>query len=216
MSQEKNLNKIYNAGKFFEPEEIPEQKPTPTENKSPVKRKISVLPAFMEQPQEDPIHEKVEAVLKGVEPAVAPAMAGEEEEKSIPDDVEVIIGKRQNRIGKNLVAGKSIRVSRDAGDWIGDLMSGGEIYVEGNVGDYVGFFMSGGEIYVEGSAEDWVGRSMHGGFLLINGDIHSFDKTAFVPENKGTIIWKEETIWQNGQKVEPGWTNLNVEEKIEK
>ena len=67
--ENQNLNNIVHAGKFFEPEEeIPEGKLTPAENKpSDVKRKISVLPAFMEQPQEDPIHEKVDTLLEGIE-----------------------------------------------------------------------------------------------------------------------------------------------------
>ena len=89
MPQEKNLNNIVHAGKFFEPEEIPEGKLTPAENKpSTVKRKISVLPAFMEQPQEDPIHEKVDTLLEGIEPVVAPATAGEEEKAPDMENME--------------------------------------------------------------------------------------------------------------------------------
>ena len=87
MPQE-NLNNIVHAGKFFEPEEIPEGKLIPAENKpSDVKRKISVLPAFMEQPQEDPIHEKVDTLLEGIEPAFAKATAGKpaSEETKMPD-----------------------------------------------------------------------------------------------------------------------------------
>ena len=237
MPQE-NLNKIWNAGKYFEPKlEQPTKEPTPDENKlSNVKRKISVVKAFIPT-QEDPFKKKVEAVLKGVEetePASASATAGEEE-KPIPADAEVVVGTGQNGIGKNLVAGKSIRVLGDAGDWTGDSMSGGEIHVKGNAGNGTGDSMSGGEIYVEGDVGNqtgesmsggeiyaggdvgnWTGRFMSGGILRIDGDIVSFHDGAFTPNNKGTIIWKGETIWQNGKKVEPGWTNLNVEEKIEK
>ncbi|MFA5831765.1 MAG: hypothetical protein WC878_08135 [Candidatus Paceibacterota bacterium] len=61
------LNKIWNAGKLFEPK--PEQKPEPKPvepNPSTIKRKKSVIGAFMDK-QEDPFKKKVEAVLKGVE-----------------------------------------------------------------------------------------------------------------------------------------------------
>jgi formylmethanofuran dehydrogenase subunit C len=256
MPQE-NLNKIWNAGKYFEPKpEQPTKEPTPDETQlSTVKRKINVAKAFMPK-QEDPFKKKVEAVLKGFEeePAFAPDTA-DKEEKSVPNDAaEVIVGTGQDNIGKNLVSGKSIRVSGDAGDWTGYSMSVGEIYVEGNAGGATGCRMSGGEIYLEGDARhgtgfsmsggeiringnvenrtghsmsggeirvngnagDWTGCFMHGGTLRIDGDIASFDKTAFTPKNKGTIIWKGETIWENGTKIEPGWTNLNVKEKIEK
>jgi formylmethanofuran dehydrogenase subunit C len=255
MPQE-NLNKIWNAGKYFEPESEENPKPTPAEIKlSTVKRKINVAKAFVPQ-QEDPFKQKVEAVLKGIteEPASAPDTAGEEE-KSVPNDVaEVIVGTGQSEIGRNLAAGKSIRVEGDAGDWTGIHMSGGEIHIEGNAGYRTGRFMSGGEIYVKGDAGKWTGcymsggeihvkgntgiftgesmsdgeihvegnaghlagESMSGGTLRIDGEVSSFDKTAFTPDNKGTIIWKGETIWKNGQIVEPGWTNLNVKEKIAK
>jgi hypothetical protein len=235
MPQE-NLNKIWNAGKYFEPKaEQPAKESNPDENKpSNVKRKISVVKAFMSE-QEDPFKKKVEAVLKGVEePASAPATA-DKEEKPVPDDAEVIVGIGQEKIGENLVAGKSIHVTGYAGNWIGYSMSGGEIYVEGSVGYWTGFHMSGGKIHVEGStgnatgcmmyggeihvegdAEDRTGRFMSGGVLRIDGDVASFDKTAFSSYNKGTIIWKGETIWKNGQQIEPGWTNLKVEEKIVK
>jgi len=249
MPQE-NLNHIYNAGKYFESEQ--KLKPISTETKpSTVKRKISVVKAFMPE-QEDPFKQKVEAVLKGVEPASAPAMTGGEEEKLVPRGAEVIVGTGQNVIGEFLAAGKSILVKGGAGDRTGDHMFGGEIWVEGNAGRFTGGYMTGGEIqvkgnvghytgdsmkggaiYVEGEAECWTGDHMFGGeihvkgnagiwtgnlmvggTLRIDGDVASFCKTAFAPDNKGTIIWKGQTIWKNGQKVEPGWTNLNVEGKI--
>jgi formylmethanofuran dehydrogenase subunit C len=275
MPQE-NINKIWNAGKLFE-EPKPEQsakEPTPDENKlSNVKRKINVAKAFIPT-QEDPFKQKVEAVLKGIEeePAFAPDTAGEEE-KPVPADAEVVVGKGQNEIGRDLIAGTSIYVEGNAGnatgyhmsggkisangnvgDWAGDSMSGGEIYVEGNAGGATGSHMSGGEIHLEGdawhgtgdhmsggeirvngnvknktgdsmlggeirvngNAGDWTGCFMHGGTLRIDGDVASFDGTAFISDNKGTIIWKGQTIWENGQQVEPGWTNLNVKEKIVK
>ena len=232
MPQE-NLNKIWNAGKYFEPkQEQPTKEPIPDEIKpSNVKRRINVAKAFVPE-QENPFRQKVEAVLKGVEPASAPAMAGEEE-KSIPDEEEVIVGTGQDNIGKNLVAGKNIRVSGDVGYRTGLSMSGGEIHVKGNAGyqtgdhmsggkiqiggnveKFTGDHMSGGEIHVEGDAGDWTGEKMFNGILRIDGDVTSFDKKAFTSDNKGTIIWKGETIWRKGQKVNPGWTNLNVEEKI--
>jgi len=253
MPQE-NLNKIWNAGKYFEPKpEQPTKEPTPDKNKpSNIKRKISVAKAFMPE-QEDPFKQKVKAVLKGIEPASAKAMAGEEE-KPVPADAEVIVGTGQAYIGENLVAGKSIYVKGDAGemtgndmsggeihvrgkagDWTaqsmsggeihvkgdagdgaGDHMSGGEIHVEGSAGDWTGDYMSGGEIYVDGDAGEGTGYSMSNGTLRVDGDVASFAETAFSQDNKGTIIWKGETIWENGTKIEPGWTNLNVKEKIAK
>jgi formylmethanofuran dehydrogenase subunit C len=253
MPQE-NLNKIWNAGKYFEPkQEQPTKEPIPDEIKpSNVKRRINVAKAFVPE-QENPFRQKVEAVLKGVEPASAPATA-DKEEKPIPDDAEVIVGTEQRDIGKNLVAGESICVEGDAGYETGGHMSGGEIYVEGNAGNLTGYLMTGGEIHVEGNAGDEIGRAMFGGkirvkgdagnwageyayggeihvkgnvgylagrlmsggTLRIDGDVASFDESAFGHGNKGTIIWKGETIWKNGKKEEPGWTNLNVEEKIAK
>jgi glutamate synthase domain-containing protein 3 len=218
MPQE-NLNKIYNAGKYFEPKpEQPIKEPTPDENKlSNVKRKINVAKAFMPT-QEDPFKKKVEAVLKGIEktePASAPATAGKEE-KFVPTAVEVIIGTGQAYIGENLAAGKSIYVGGDAGYGIGWHMSGGEIYVKGSAGNLTGNRMSGGEIHVEGNAGWFTGDTMFSGTLRIDGDVASFDKTAFTSDNEGTIVWKKQTIWKNGKKEEPGWTNLKVEEKIAK
>jgi len=229
MSQE-NLNEIYNAGKFFaEPEQNP--KPNPDETQpSNVKRKISVVKAFMPE-QEDPFKKKVEAVLKGTEPASAPITAGEE--KPIPADMEVIVGRGKDFIGRNLVSGKSIYVKGNAGDGTGSDMSGGEIHVEGNArdavgnsmigggiyvkcnaGDNTGYCMSGGEIHVKKDAKRWTGSFMTDGTLRIDGDVASFAENTFISNNKGTIIWKGETIWENGQKVEPGWTNLDVKGKI--
>ncbi|MFA6565926.1 MAG: hypothetical protein WCT48_04225, partial [Candidatus Paceibacterota bacterium] len=66
---EKNLNKIWNAGKLFEPKPEPEQpakQPESEPNPSTIKRKKSVIGAFMDK-QEDPFKERVEAVLKGIE-----------------------------------------------------------------------------------------------------------------------------------------------------
>jgi formylmethanofuran dehydrogenase subunit C len=234
MPQE-NLNNILHAGKFFEPKpEQPEKELNPDKNKpSNVKRKISVVKAFMPE-KEDPFKKKVEAVLKGMEPASAPT-AADKEEKPIPADAEVIVGTGQDDIGKDLLAGKSIRVFGDTGKWTGEYMSGGEIHVEGDVGDqtgrfmsggeihvernagyFIGSFMNGGEIHVKGNAGDYAGYSMSGGTLRIDGDVASFDKTAFTPKNKGIIIWKGEIIWKDGKTVEPGWTNLKVDEKIAK
>ncbi|MFA5831718.1 MAG: hypothetical protein WC878_07895 [Candidatus Paceibacterota bacterium] len=259
MPQEKpNLNKIWNAGKLFEPKPEPEQPAKQSEsepNPSNVKRKKSVIGAFMDK-QEDPFKQKVEAVLKEVEetkPTSANAVAGKEE-KPIPPDAEVIDGTGQDEIGRNLSTGKSILVKGDAGNWTGysmsdgeirvkgnaasktgdhmsggeiyiggdagwrtgDHMSGGEIHVEGDAGNETGHSMSSGKIHVKGAAGNWTGLNMFGGTLRVDSDVESFNETAFSSKNKGTIIWKGETIWQDGKKVEPGWTKLNVDEKIEK
>ena len=215
---EKNLNKIWNAGKYFEPKPEQNPKPTPDEIKpSTVKRKINVAKAFIPT-QEDPFKQKVEAVLKGIEPASVrqPADYGEAKEKPVPSDAEVIIGTGQDYIGRYLVTGESIHVGGDVGYGIGWRMSGGEIQVKGNAECRTGYSMSGGEIHVEGNAGRFTAESMSNGTLRIDGDVASFDENAFTPKNKGTIIWKGETIWENGQTVEPGWTKLKVKEKTER
>jgi hypothetical protein len=213
MPQE-NLNKIWNAGKYFEPKPEQNPKPTPDETQlSTVKRKINVAKAFVPQ-QEDPFRQKVEAVMKGIEeiePAFASATAGEEEEPAsalfapaVSSNVETIIGTGQNEIGENLTVGESIRVKGDAGGGTGYQMSGGEIYVEGNATGATGHSMSGGEIHVKGDAGKWTGYDMTGGTLRIDGNIKSFDRRTFIPQNKGTIIWKGETIWHNGEFTQVG------------
>ncbi|MFA5831716.1 MAG: hypothetical protein WC878_07885 [Candidatus Paceibacterota bacterium] len=63
------LNKIWNAGKLFAPKPESEQPAKQSEsepNPSNIKRKKSVIGAFMEN-REDPFKEKVEKVLKGIE-----------------------------------------------------------------------------------------------------------------------------------------------------
>ncbi|MFA5831517.1 MAG: hypothetical protein WC878_06840 [Candidatus Paceibacterota bacterium] len=100
------LNKIWNAGKLFEPKPEETPKPTPDSaepNPSTVKRKKSVIGAFIDK-QEDPFKERVEAVLKGIEPDLvlsepkdsAPAMAGKEEKAPDTENLEsngiVIVG----------------------------------------------------------------------------------------------------------------------------
>jgi len=234
MPQE-NLNKIWNAGKYFEepkseqPSKQPESEPKPQN----VKRKISVVKAFIPE-QENPFKKKVEAVLKGIGPASVHEPAGKEK-KSISADTEIIIGRGQDMIGFKLDSKKSIHIKGDAGGAVGCFMSGGEIYVEGDVEYRTGEYMSGGKIYVKGSAGKYTGNNMlggkihvesdagvetgynmFGGTLRIDGDVASFADNAFSYKNKGTIIWKGQTIWENGQQVEPGWTNLNVKEKIAK
>jgi len=212
---QENLNKIYNAGKFFEPESEQNTKPTPDETKpSNVKRKISVVKAFIPE-QENPFKKKVDALLKGIEPASAPATAGKEE-KPVPADAEVIVGTGQDDIGRELVAGKSIYVKGDVGDATGYHMSGGEIQVEGDARYRTGDHMSGGKIHVLGKAAHMTGYYMINGILRIDGDVVSFHKSAFDFDNKGTIIWEGEKIWENGTKIKPAWTNLNVQEKIAK
>jgi hypothetical protein len=216
MPQE-NLNKIWKAGKLFEepkPEQ-PTKEPMPETKPSNVKRKINVAKAFMPQ-QEDPFKKKVEAVMKGIEPASAPPATAGEEEKPVPADAEVIVGTGQDDIGRELVAGKSIYVKGDVGDATGYHMSGGEIQVEGDARYRTGDHMSGGKIHVLGKTAHMTGYYMINGILRIDGDVVSFHKSAFDFDNKGTIIWEGEKIWENGTKIKPAWTNLNVQEKIAK
>jgi formylmethanofuran dehydrogenase subunit C len=205
MPQE-NLNKIYNAGKYFEPKLEQDPKPSPAENKpSNVKRKISVVKAFMPE-QEDPFKQKVEKVLEGVEEI--------EPESEDSGFFETIVGNKQSKVGSKLSIGQKIHVKGNVGDETGWRMSGGMIFVEGNARHWTGNNMHSGTIHVTGAAERGTGSLMSGGILRIDGDIVSFDKTAFWPQNKGTIIWKKEIIWENGEKIEPAWSKLHVEDKI--
>ncbi len=51
---------------------------------------------------------------------------------------------------------------------------------------------------------------MQGGELNIKGEVEFFNKSAFSPDNKGTIIWKNTNVWENGK-----WTKEG-EEMLEK
>jgi formylmethanofuran dehydrogenase subunit C len=86
-------------------------------------------------------------------------------------------------------------------------MSNGKILIGEDVAGWVGDCMSGGEIHIGGSAGHSVGRNMSGGIIRINGNVASFDETAFFAKNKGTIIWKGETIWKDGSYTVAG---LNI------
>jgi len=88
-------------------------------------------------------------------------------------------------------------------------MSGGEICIEGDTKDGTGAYMYGGETHITGNAGDWTGSSMSDGTLRIDGDVDSFSSSAFRPSNKGTIIWKGETIWKDGSFTATG-LNMRV------
>jgi len=45
---------------------------------------------------------------------------------------------------------------------------------------------------------------MSGGTLRIDGDVASFAESAFIPANKGTVIWKGEMIWEKGAFTDTG------------
>ena len=95
-------------------------------------------------------------------------------------------------------------IEGDCGRVIGEEMQGGEIIIEGDCEDGAGWSMQGGEIIIEGNCEDVTGWQMEGGELNIKGEVESFDKSAFSPNNKGTIIWKGIKIWENGDWTKEG------------
>jgi len=101
-------------------------------------------------------------------------------------------------------------IEGDCGYWVGNEMEGGKIIVEGGCGRETGHQMQGGKIIVKGDCEGWTGSFMKGGELNIKGEVEFFDKSAFSPDNKGTIIWKNTKVWENGK-----WTKEG-EEMLEK
>jgi len=128
----------------------------------------------------------------------------------------------QMGLGDSMIGGKII-IEGNAGYELGSFMTGGEIIVKGNTEgstgldmaggriivegdakDLLGDSMTGGKIIIEGNARNWVGRYMKNGILEIKGDVESFHKTAFSPDNLGTIIWKGIKIWENGSWTKEG------------
>lgn len=51
-------------------------------------------------------------------------------------------------------AGKTIRITGDAGDYLGSCMDGGAIYVSGDAGTGIGECGEGGEIHISGGIKD--------------------------------------------------------------
>jgi len=78
------------------------------------------------------------------------------------------------------------------------------LIIEGNCGLETGGEMRGGEIIIEGNCGNWTGLQMRGGKLDIKGEVESFDKSAFSPDNQGTIILGRTKIWENGNWTEEG------------
>ena len=78
------------------------------------------------------------------------------------------------------------------------------LIIEGNCGLEIGGEMRGGEITIEGNCKDWTGLDMKGGELNVKGEVKSFDKSAFSSDNRGTIIWKNTKIWENGNWTKEG------------
>ena len=78
------------------------------------------------------------------------------------------------------------------------------LIIEGDCGSWTGDKMQGGKIIIEGSCEYRTGVYMQGGELNIKGEVNFFDITAFSPPNKGTIIWKNTKIWENGDWTKEG------------
>ena len=105
--------------------------------------------------------------------------------------------------GDKMQGGKII-VKENCRDWTASEMQGGEMIVKGNCGELIGIGMQGGKVTVEGNCGGRAGSDMRGGKLDIKGEVKSFDKSAFSPNNKGTIIWKNTKIWENGDWTKEG------------
>jgi len=78
------------------------------------------------------------------------------------------------------------------------------LIIEGDCGNLTGDRMQGGRIIVKGNCEVWTGEDMQGGELDIKGKVKSFGMSTFSPNNKGTIIWKNTKIWENGNWTKEG------------
>ena len=115
----------------------------------------------------------------------------------------VVEGNCRDHVGDSMKEGKII-VKGNCKSSTGYRMQGGEIVVEGNCEEGVGDRMEGGEIIVKGNCERYTGDRMKGGVLILEGEVKSFSKSAFSPENKGTIIWKNTKIWENGNWTKEG------------
>ena len=103
------------------------------------------------------------------------------------------------------MCGGEIKIEEDAGAFVGEEMKGGEIKIEGNIeGSNTGARMRSGKIIVKGNARNYVGWEMYGGEIKIDREVKYFDRSAFVPPNKGTIIWKGTKIWRNGNWTKEG------------
>jgi len=97
-----------------------------------------------------------------------------------------------------------LTIEGDCEKFTGIKMQGGKIIVKGNCRNSTGYEMEKGEIIVEGNCRNGTGWQMQGGELNIKGEVKSFDKSAFSPNNKGTIIWKNTKIWENGNWTKEG------------
>ncbi|MCK9352351.1 MAG: hypothetical protein WCT49_04805 [Candidatus Paceibacterota bacterium] len=95
-------------------------------------------------------------------------------------------------------------IEGNSGYETGNKMTGGKITVEGNTGDWLGHFQEGGEITVLGNAGDFTAKNMKNGVLRVEGTAVSFDKTAFMEENHGSIWYQGKHIWENGKFTEEG------------
>ena len=103
------------------------------------------------------------------------------------------------------MCGGEIKIEEDAGAFVGEEMNGGEIKIEGNIeGSNTGARMRSGKIIVKGNARNYVGWEMYGGEIKIDREVKYFDRSAFVPPNKGTIIWKGIKIWEKGNWTKEG------------
>jgi len=115
----------------------------------------------------------------------------------------IIEGNTEDYIGEEMEGGKII-VKGGCDFYAGKSMKGGKIVVEGNCGPKVGQGMEGGEIIVKGDCEDFTGYEMKNGILILEGEVKTFGRSAFSPENKGTVIWKNIKIWENGDWTKEG------------
>ena len=97
-----------------------------------------------------------------------------------------------------------LTVEGNLGRDTGAEMEGGEIIVEGNCGAMTGEVMKGGKIVVKGNCGSYAGSGMEDGILILEGEVKSFSGSAFSSNNKGTIIWKDTKIWENGNWTEEG------------
>ena len=111
-------------------------------------------------------------------------------------------------IGSNMNGG-DITINGNAGNSVGNFMLSGNIIINGNARDFTGSSMQGGTLTITGTSSFFAGDGRKGGTLSIGGEVESFSKSAFSPDNKGTIIWKGVKIFEDGKKM-PEFKNMKV------
>ena len=124
-------------------------------------------------------------------------------EKILPSGTRVIEGDAGDFAGKGLPIGETLVIEGNTENYAGMEMSG-SLRIKGNTGDGVGYRMRDGILLVDKNAGEYSGSDMKGGTLNIEGEVKGFSFYAFHPANKGTVKWKDRTLWRDGKWTPEG------------